>query len=245
MDKNTQNTRGSLRSNLRLLKLHSPSNEVGPLRQISLIEAAELHKQWNINDASAKAIHQKVGEMIAVDFQTISVSESSCFKALIHTLAPKYHIPSTKYFAETVIPNIAQGIRAEVQAKLQEGTDYISFATDVWSSDVNSDSLLGLTAHWVDKNFLRKSAILQAHSLDDRHTEYNAMQLFKMLESWKVDPSKVHVIVHDNGNNMVKAIEEASLPSFGCFEQSLQLVVHDGLLPQRAGQEDSAGFVSC
>ena len=87
------------------------------------------------------------------------------FKALLHTLAPKYRIPSRKYFAETVIPNIAQRIRAEVQAKLQEGADYISFTTDVWSSDVNSDLLIGLTAHWVDRNFQRKSAVLQVHSL--------------------------------------------------------------------------------
>ena len=64
-----------------------------------------------------------------------------------------------------MIPNIAQRIRAEVQAKLQEGADYISFTTDVWSSDVNSDLLIGLTAHWVDRNFQRKSAVLQVHSL--------------------------------------------------------------------------------
>ena len=103
----------------------------------------------------------------------------------------------------------------------------------MWSSDVNSDSLLGLTAHWVDENFQRKSAVLHTHSLDDRHTgEYIVMQLLKMLESWKVDPSKVHVIIRDNASNMVKTIEKASLPSFGCFAHSLQLVVHDGLLSQ-------------
>ena len=147
MNKNTQNTRRSLRRN----RPASSSNEAGPLRQISLMEAAELHKQWDTNDASAKAIHQKVGEMIAMDCQPISVVESS-FKALIHALTPKYLIPSTKYLAETVIPNIAQGIRAEVQAKLQEGADYISFTTDVWSSDVNSDSLLGLTEEMCTKS---------------------------------------------------------------------------------------------
>lgn len=80
-----------------------------------------------------------------------------------------------------VIPYFVQGIRAEVQAKLQKCADYISFTTDVWSCDVNSDSLLGLTAHWVDGNFQRKSAVLQAHSLDERHTcEYIAMQLVKL-----------------------------------------------------------------
>ena len=70
----------------------------------------------------------------------------------------------------------------------------------------------------MDGNFQRKSAVLQTHSLDDRHTgKYIAMQLLKMLESWKVDTSKVHVIVRNNGSNMVKVMEEASLPSFGCF----------------------------
>ena len=182
-----------------------------------------------------KVIHRKVGEMSVVDCQPISIVESSGFKVLIHALVTKYRIPSRKYFAETVIPNNAQGIRAEVQAKPLEGADYISFTTDVWSSDVNSDALLGLTAHWVDGNLQRKSAVLQAHSLDDRHTgEYIAMQLLKMLESWKVDPSKTHVIVRDNGSNMVKAMKEASRPNCGGFAHSLQLVVHDGLLSQRA-----------
>ena len=81
--------------------------------------------------------------MIGVACQPTSVVENSGIKALIHALAPKYRIPSRKYFAGTVIPNIGQGIRAEVQAKLQEGADYISLTTDVWSSDVNSDSLMG------------------------------------------------------------------------------------------------------
>ena len=33
---------------------------------------------------------------------------------------------------------------------------------------------------------------------------------------------------------MAKAMREASLPSFGCFTHSLQLIVEDGVLSQRA-----------
>ena len=33
---------------------------------------------------------------------------------------------------------------------------------------------------------------------------------------------------------MVKALTDASLPHFGCFAYTLQLVVHDGVLSQRA-----------
>ena len=30
---------------------------------------------------------------------------------------------------------------------------YVSLTTDIWSSDVSSDSLLSVTAHWIDDNW--------------------------------------------------------------------------------------------
>ena len=41
-------------------------------------------------------------------------------------------------------------------------------------------------------------------------------------------------MLRDNAANMIKAMREASLPSLGCFAHSLQLVVEDGVLSQRA-----------
>ena len=41
---------------------------------------------------------------------------------------------------------------------------------------------------------------------------------------------------------MVKAMREASLPSLGCFAHSLQLVVEDCVLSQRAGTDVLATF---
>lgn len=110
----------------------------------------------------------------------------------------------------------------------------MSFTTDCWSSDVNSDALLGFTAHWVDGSFQRQSAVLQAQELTQRHTgEYIAVKITKMLEDWMITSSQVHVVIRDNGSNMVRAMTEANLPSFGCFAHSLQLVINDGLLSQR------------
>ena len=95
--------------------------------------------------------------------------------------------------------------------------------------------MLGFTAHWVDGSFQRHSAVLQAQELSERQTgEYIALKITKMLEDWKVALSQVHVVIRDNGSNMVKAMTEANLPSFGCFAHSLQLVVNDGVLSQRS-----------
>jgi len=52
------------------------------------------------------------------------------------------------------------------------------------------------------------------------------MKIVKMLEEWNIALPQVHVIIRDNGSNMVKAMTEANLPSFGCFAHSLQLVVN-------------------
>ena len=142
-------------------------------------------------------------------------------------------MPSTKYFTETVIPSVATRVRTNIAIQLKQGAEYLSFTTDVWSSDVNSDALLGFTAHWVDSSFQRQSAVLQAQELSERHTgEYIAVKITKMLQDWTIDLSQVHVVIRDNGSNMVKAITEACLPSFGCFAHSLQLVVNDGVLSQ-------------
>ena len=40
--------------------------------------------------------------------------------------------------------------------------------------------------------------------------------------------------MHDNASNMMKASREAKLPSMGCFAHTLQLVVNEGVLSQRA-----------
>ena len=55
-----------------------------------------------------------------------------------------------------------------------------------------------------------------------------------MFDNWKISANQVHLVLRDNAANMAKAMREASLPSFGCFAHSLQLVVEDGVLSQQA-----------
>ena len=42
------------------------------------------------------------------------------------------------------------------------------------------------------------------------------------------------MVLRDNGANMVKALNDAGLPHYGCFAHTLQLVINDGVLSQRA-----------
>ena len=66
------------------------------------------------------------------------------------------------------------------------------------------------------------------------HTGLCIAEKTGMLRSWDIFNDQVHVILRDNGSNMVRAMKDACLPSLGCFAHTLQLVVHDGVLSQRA-----------
>lgn len=210
-------------------------------RQLSLIETQDLTKVWDINDHRAQKVHRKVGEMLAIDCQPISMVEDVGFKQVLKTLEPRYQCPSRRYFTETIIPKIYAGMKEEVLKLIHDGStasaerNYVSFTTDAWSSSVNDTALLSLTAHWINSKFKRTSAVLNAQCLTEAHTgEYIAAQILTMLEKWDITLEQVHLVITDNASNMTKAMRDASLPHFGCFAHSLQLVIHNGLLSQRA-----------
>lgn len=111
------------------------------LRQLSLQGTSQHNKQWDINDSRAIAVHKQLGEMIALDFQPISIVEDVGFKRLVDTLEPKYNLPSRKYVTETILHKILYtGVKKELVHA--PGVEYYSFTTDVWSTNVASHSLL-------------------------------------------------------------------------------------------------------
>ena len=90
-------------------------------RRLSLTETQELTKVWDINDHKAQRVHRKIGEMIAVDCQPLSVVEDVGFKQVLRTPEPRYQCPSRKYYTETVIPKIYKGMKVEVLKFINNG----------------------------------------------------------------------------------------------------------------------------
>ena len=93
---------------------------------------------------------------------------------------------------------------------------------------MSNESLLSLRI----ETFERKAVMLHAQCIDGSHTGLCiAEKITGMLRSWDISHDQVHVILHDNGSNFIRAMKDACLPSLGCF---VQLVVHEGVLSQRA-----------
>ncbi|XP_035800443.2 zinc finger BED domain-containing protein 4-like [Amphiprion ocellaris] len=110
----------------------------------------------------------------------------------------------------------------------------VSLTTDIWSSDVCPVSLISLTAQWIDSSFTLQKVVLQAKKFRGSHTgEAIATATEEILNVWKVEKSRVHVILRDNASNMIKAMDRLGVANVGCFAHTLQLVVNEGLLSQR------------
>ncbi len=93
-------------------------------------------------------------------------------------------MPSRRYFTETVIPKIHEKAKQSVVQELTNAT-YVSLTTDIWNTELNSSSLLSLTAHWLASKFELKSAVLHAHQFDGSHTgDAICASITHMLESW-------------------------------------------------------------
>ena len=72
-------------------------------RQLTLHEASERVRIWDINDPRAQRIHQRDTEMICLDAQPFSIVDVS---RLVHELEPRYSLPSRKYITENILPQI-------------------------------------------------------------------------------------------------------------------------------------------
>ena len=75
------------------------------------------------------------------DCQPFSIVEDVGFTHSLKALDSRYSLPSWKYFTETVLPQIHQGITAESKKEIA-GISWFSFTTDIWSKEVSNDSLV-------------------------------------------------------------------------------------------------------
>ena len=195
--------------------------------QLSLMQCENRIWHWGINDIRAQIIHRRIGEMIALDAHPFSIVEDQGFTRLIKELEPRYTLPSRRYFTENIVTKIKDSLKEEV-SKAVSAVEYFSFTTDIWSTCMSNKSLLSLTAHWIPDTFQHTVAMLNASRIDGSHTgAYIAQKIKETLESWFISTDKVHVVLRDNGSNMVKAMKDTKL---GCFAHTLQLIVHDRVL---------------
>lgn len=155
----------------------------------------------------------------------LSFVEGEGFKELMVFVEPEFKPPSRGTTA-TRVEKMYEEKAAELRADLQR-VDKVALTTDSWTA-LTTESYITMTCHFI-QDWELKTAALQTHSTDERHTAENlADHLKAAAEEWGV-LGKVCACVHDNASNMVMANERLlEWESVPCFAHTLQLAINDG-----------------
>lgn len=102
---------------------------------------------------------------------------------------------------------------AEVVTKVNtlitpEEAPYMASTTDCWSG--TTESLMSLTGHFIQKDWNRQQVVLNVKTMTGSHTAQYIQETFlEMLDSWKINPDRVVLVLRDGGANMVKGMKLA------------------------------------
>jgi hypothetical protein len=171
---------------------------------------------------------QLLATFIIQDCQPFSIIESPSFVKLVRGLEPGFAIPCIKTMKK-MIRDAFNWSSEQLLGMISSGADTINFTTDLWTSRRN-DSYIGITANWVDKDFVVREAVLSCELLPSPHTAENIRDaLLSVFEHWKIRP-KVFAATTDNGSNVLKAIRlMGDVQSISCAAHTLHLSVTKGL----------------
>ena len=199
--------------------------------QQTLEQNCEARKIWNINDKRSRAIHFKIGEMIALDNQPYSIVDDMGFKSLLQELRPNYKIPKRKYFTDTIVPTIYESAKTFMQKSISMAS-FMSITTDIWSSN-SKDSYISCTGHCVFENFDQQVLVLHVKPFPKSHTGENISEIIRnMINNYDIPKNKIHEIVHDNASNMICGIGSSGFDSLTCFIHTVQLAINECILTQ-------------
>ena len=132
----------------------------------------------------------------------LSIVEQSSFKELLVYLNPVIVMPS-RYMVTTRLEKMKGNVMASIVTAMQQ-VDWVAPTADCWTAQHRS--FLGVTAHWLNKESMkRESAALACPRLTGKH-DYLLLckEICKVHGQFKIT-EKVVGTTTDNGSNFVKA----------------------------------------
>lgn len=107
------------------------------------------------------------------------------------------YIPSRPHITDVLLLKLHDFVTKHVNSLLQDILA-VNFTADIWSSSVSPMSLIGLTAQWIDEDFIAQRVIPHAQQFWSLHTS-------KAIEWYASDMghpnSSVHTALQDNAGD--------------------------------------------
>ena len=203
-------------------------------RQLTVQETLTRKQKWDKNNPE-----QREGENLLVHWLCDSVKsyttvENKRFKKFIGHLSSRFNIPSEKVIRTKLVPELSNKVQYKVlkSLKLQgvKSQNSYNITTDLWTSP-SRDSFMSITAHWINRHYQRKMAVLRCIRYNKSHTgEHIAEALKQIFNDWELQ--NVNALVTDNATNIVSAASIGGYKRIGCFCHILHLIVIHSVLEQ-------------
>ena len=141
---------------------------------------------------------------------------------MIHTLEPRYKIPSRNHITNTCMPALYTQVKSQVEKELANA-ERVAITSDAWTSCA-TESYVTITAHQITPDWTLNVHVLQTRAFKGSHTGKNIGALLKQAcIDWKLF-DKEPALVTDNASNMVLAGVEAEMsPHLMCFANTINL----------------------
>ncbi|KAL6463247.1 hypothetical protein MHYP_G00276380 [Metynnis hypsauchen] len=166
-----------------------------------------FHKrsQKSCTPKMAAELSESILQMIIKDMRPLAIVEGQGFCEMINTFHSGYTLPSRHYFTD-LMEKKYEATLDSVKDKLKNVASKITLTTDAWTSIAN-EAYLGVTCHFINKDWELTSYNLTTMPLEERHTAVNIAEwVEKAAEKFGFSLSNVLAVVHDNAPNVVAAL---------------------------------------
>lgn len=173
-------------------------------------------------------IEDHIMNLFLWDLQPFTIVEDKGFRAMINFAFPNYVIPPRKYFASTLLSRQYKTVKASTKAAVNDNAETVCLTTDVWASR-NEDSYLAVMGHYIDKNFVLQSLLLECKVLERKEMEQSlAEELQNIVQDWNIS-DKVLLAVSDSDADIKNAFTILQWKHFVCFAHTLNIAVQKAL----------------
>ena len=102
---------------------------------------------------------------------------------MVHTLDPRYAIPTRKHMTEVAVPNLYAEVKEAVNDSFKSAVR-VALTCDGWTSR-EMDSYVTITSHFISKEWGLVSNVLQTRALHASHTGSNIANLLtEAISEW-------------------------------------------------------------
>ena len=182
---------------------------------------------------------QALVEWVIVNLQPFSVVSNIQFIKLVNTLDPRYNLPGRTLLKEKVTKYFDE-MRENIKLDVEKIPGKVSLTCDMWTSTLTNNSFLGLTIHYINKEWQLRHFLLDIISFNERHTANNITDtIMSVLNEFRIK-EKILAITTDNATTMMSVgrlitgrleyeVINSTFGYYRCAEHIINLAAQQGL----------------